>query len=88
MRTAIIIIVGLAIWGVSIGLAKRFGKPGGTTMEDATLAFITLWLLASATNMWVGMTRAGYTWQEELPVFTLIFGVPAAIAYFVRRRFF
>lgn len=88
MRTAIIIVVGLAIWGVSIGLAKRFGKPGGTAVEDATLAFITLWLLASATAMWVGMTRAGYTWQEELPVFTLIFGVPAAVAYLVRKRFF
>lgn len=88
MRTAIIILSGVAIWAVSIGLARRFGKPGGTAVEDATLAFITIWFLAAATNMWAGVAKAGYTFREELPVFAAIFGIPAATAFLVRRRFF
>jgi hypothetical protein len=30
--------------------------------------------------MWVGVAKAGYSVSEELPVFLLIFAVPAAAA--------
>lgn len=86
MRTAIIILSGLAIWAVSFLLARRFGKPGGSALEDTTLAFITIWFLASATNMWIGITQASYSFREELPVFAVIFGLPAAVATIARRR--
>ena len=69
MRTAIIIFSGVAIWAISFGLARRLGKPGGTAVDDATLAFITIWFLVAATNMWAGVAKAGYTFREELPVF-------------------
>lgn len=87
MRTAIIIFSGVAIWAISFGLARRLGKPGGTAVDDATLAFITIWFLVAATNMWAGVAKAGYTFREELPVFVAIFGIPAAIAALVGRRF-
>ncbi len=86
MRTAILILGGMLIWAVSVVLARRYGKPGGTAVEDATLAFITFWLLAAMTNMWVGVTQAGYSFREELPVFAMIFGVPAAIAVYAGRK--
>jgi hypothetical protein len=88
MRTAIIVLVGLGCWGVSLSLARRFGKPGGTAVADTTLAFVTVWGLAAITNAWIGMTRAGYSLREELPVFLVILGVPASVALFVWRRFF
>jgi hypothetical protein len=88
MRTAIIILSGLGLWALCLFLARRFGKPGGPAVADATLAFVTVWFLAAATNMWIGMTRAGYTWQEELPVFVAIFGIPTAVALIVKRKFF
>jgi hypothetical protein len=87
MRTAIIILSGLAGWAACVLLARRFGKPGGTAVPDATLAFVTVWFLAAATNLWIGMTRTGYSWRDELPVFGLIVGVPAAVAMIVTRRF-
>ena len=86
MRTASIILSGIVIWAVSILLARRFGKPGGTAVEDTTLAFSTIWLLASATNMWIGITQAGHSLREELPVFALTFGLPAAVAAIARKR--
>ncbi len=88
MRTAIIILAGLGIWAVGIFLAHRMGKPGGTAVADATLAFITFWFLAAATNMWVGVAQTGYTFREELPVFLIIFGIPAAVAAVAKWKFF
>ena len=88
MRTAIIILAGLGIWAVGIFLAHRMGKPGGSAIADTTLAFITFWFLAAATNMWVGVAQAGYTFREELPVFCIIFGVPSLVAAVVKWKFF
>lgn len=87
MRTALIILSGLLAWAICVLLARRLGKPGGTAVAEATLAFVTVWFLVAATNMWIGMTRAGYTLAEELPVFLIIFGIPAAVATIVKRRF-
>ena len=88
MRTAVIILSGLLCWAVSLLLARRFGKPGGPAVADATLAFITFWFLAAVTNMWVGVTQSGYSFREELPVFAVIFGLPAAVAAVVKWKFF
>jgi hypothetical protein len=44
------------------------------------LLFIALWLVIAGANMWVGVARAGYSVAEELPIFALIFGIPAAVA--------
>ena len=80
MRTLIIIVGGLALWGAGVGLARHFGKPGGSAVSDATLAFVTFWLLATATNLWVGVATSGYSLREELPIAALIFGVPVSVA--------
>jgi hypothetical protein len=34
--------------------------------------------------MWVGVARAGYSVSEELPIFLLIFGLPGAVAIFLK----
>ena len=49
-------------------------------MARAAMIFIVLWLLGAGINLWVGVSRAGYTLAEEAPVFLLVFGVPAAVA--------
>ena len=49
--------------------------------------FIPLWGAAAAINMWVGVARAGYTVAEELPIFLLIFGLPAAAALLLWWKF-
>jgi hypothetical protein len=54
----------------------------------ATIAFVLTWLVISVANLWVGVSRAGYTVSDELPIFLLIFGVPAAVAVVLKWRFF
>jgi hypothetical protein len=33
--------------------------------------------------MWMGVAKAGYSFMEELPIFLVIFGVPAGAAGFL-----
>ncbi|MFN4238015.1 MAG: hypothetical protein ACK4FZ_12395 [Vogesella sp.] len=60
-----------------------FGWLWGASHAGMALAakmFIPVWLLLAVTNMWVGVTHAGYTVRQELPIFLLVFAVPAAVA--------
>lgn len=40
-----------------------------------------VWLLVALANMWVGVSKAGYTVAQELPILFLVFAIPAAIAW-------
>ena len=53
----------------------------------ATLIFVVLWLGVAGANMWVGVAKAGYSLNEELPIFLLIFGVPTIVAIVLMWRF-
>jgi hypothetical protein len=37
--------------------------------------------------MWVGVAKAGYSTAEELPIFLLIFSLPAAVAILLKWKF-
>jgi len=54
--------------------------------DAATVIFVALWLVIAAANMWVGVAKAGYSLTEELPIFLLIFAVPAVVAIFLKWR--
>jgi len=86
MRTAIIIVGGLVSLGIfSIAGWWLGGGPQSTT--TAAKAFLPIWLAAALINLWLGVTRAGYSVAEELPIFLVIFAIPAAAAAFVWWRF-
>lgn len=85
MRTLIIIGIGFALLGLCLGAGWLTG--GAARLKLAALVFIGLWFIAAAVNMYVGVARAGYSFMEELPIFLLIFAVPAVVAVFVRYRF-
>jgi hypothetical protein len=82
MRTALIILGGFVLWGICLGLARLLSNSASSTTV-ATVCFAGIWFVAAAVNMWVGVTRAGYSFQEELPIFLIIFLVPTAVAAFV-----
>ncbi len=84
MRTTIIILGGFALLAACILGARLFGGSAATPVGAAVAIFIAAWFAVSAINMWFGVARAGYSFQEELPIFLLIFLVPAAAAIFVR----
>ena len=53
-----------------------------------TVVFVVLWFAAAAINMWLGISRAGYSFAEELPIFLLIFLLPALAAVLVGWKWF
>ena len=57
------------------------------TVSRGALAFLPLWFIGAGVNMWIGVTRAGYPISAELPIFLLVFGVPAALALGAWRYF-
>ena len=68
---------------VLLGLFMLFGKLWGGTTPDLVLAaklFVPIWLIVSVTNLWVGVTKAGYSVREELPILLVVFAVPAVAA--------
>jgi hypothetical protein len=81
MRTILIILGGLVLLGLFLFGGRWIGGAG--TMVTAAKVFIPIWLAAALYNMWVGVSQAGYSVAEELPIFLLIFAVPAIVAAFV-----
>ena len=84
MRTLVIIAVGMALFGAAALVGKWTGGPRG--IARAAMLFWVVWLVAAAANLYVGVTRAGYTVVEELPIFLVVFGVPAAVAFVVWKK--
>jgi hypothetical protein len=80
MRTALFLVSGILLMGGFLLLGKLFTGQYPEASRVATLTFITVWFVVAAVNMWLGVTTAGYSLADELPIFLLIFGVPAALA--------
>ena len=79
MRTALIILGGFLAWGVFVAAAKAGPNPS-RAIGTATIAFVIGWFLVAAANMYFGVARAGYAFREELPIFLVIFLLPAIVA--------
>jgi hypothetical protein len=62
------------------GLGKAIGR------AKAALYFIPAWFAGAAINMAIGVISAGYSVAAEAPIFLVVFGVPAAVAYVLHRR--
>lgn len=82
MHTIMVVSAGLVL----LALMAVAGKMTSLGMGRMLLWFIPVWLVCAAVNMWVGVTRAGYTVAQELPILLLVFGVPAVIALFAYWR--
>jgi hypothetical protein len=84
MRTALFLVAGFLLLAAALLLGRLFSTnyPGATFA--ATVAYVALWLIVAGANMWVGVARAGYSVAEELPIFLLIFGLPAAVAIILK----
>jgi hypothetical protein len=86
MRTPLFLLVGFLLLAASALLGKLFSSNYPNATYVATLIFLVLWLGISSANLWVGVAKAGYSLNEELPIFLLIFAVPTAVAIFVKWR--
>ncbi len=84
MRTGLFLLSGFLFLAGSLTLGKLFSSNYPAAPTAATVLFLVLWLVIAAANMWVGVAKAGYSVSVELPIFALIFAVPAAVAVLVR----
>jgi hypothetical protein len=80
MRTGLFLLAGLLLLASSLILAKLFAANFPSSLAAATGIFLLLWLALTGFNMWVGVSKAGYSVAEELPVLLLLFAVPAVVA--------
>ncbi len=80
MRSFMIILGGLLLLGAFVLGGRWLGGGATQPMVTAAKLFLPLWLLLAAINMWFGVSRAGYSVADELPIFLAIFGVPAIVA--------
>lgn len=87
MHTLKLIAAGFALLGALHFLARRLRLGGGDPTGFAVKLFLPLWLVAALVNLWVGVNRAGYTLLQEMPFFSLVFGLPAAFAILLFLKF-
>jgi hypothetical protein len=87
MRTVLFLAAGLLLLAAVLLLAKLFSPNYPDAMRLATIGYLALWLIIAGANMWVGVAKAGYSLADELPIFLLIFAVPAAAAVLLKWRF-
>jgi uncharacterized membrane protein YwaF len=87
MRTVLFLVAGLLLLAAVLLLAKLFSPNYPDAMRLATIGYVVLWLIVAGANMWVGVAKAGYSVADELPIFLLIFGLPAVAAILVKWRF-
>ncbi|HKP57280.1 MAG TPA: hypothetical protein VJV78_11200 [Polyangiales bacterium] len=84
MHTVIVLIVGFALLAGCVYVGRFLGGP--ESRADATLVFLPLWFVGAAVNLYIGVAQAGYPFIEEAFMFVPVFGIPAAAALLLRRR--
>ena len=86
MRTALFLASGLFLMAALLIVGKLFSAHFPSAPNWALALGLALWLAATGANLWIGVSKAGYSVGEELPVFLLLFVVPAAAAVLARWR--
>ncbi|WP_420426625.1 hypothetical protein [Algiphilus sp.] len=83
MHTLIMVACGLMTLAIVLLLSAALGLARG----GAVAGFLAIWIVVALLNLWIGVQHAGYTVWQELPIFVVVFGVPAAAAIFAKRHF-
>jgi hypothetical protein len=81
MHMAMVVFAGLLL----LAVFALFGRLWGHDAANVALAakwFIPVWAAVALVNLWVGVTKAGYTLAQELPILAVVFAVPALAAVF------
>jgi len=82
MHTIYVIAGGLLLLGLFLLVSRLSGQPFVKYLK----LFWFVWLACAAVNLWVGVAHAGYSFAEELPIFALVFAVPAVFGWLLARR--
>ncbi len=83
MHTLKVLAGGFLLLIACLSIGYRIGGGASSAFADTAKYFIPIWLLAAGINMWIGVANAGYTIRDEIPIFLLIFSIPATVAFLV-----
>jgi hypothetical protein len=87
-HTIKVIATGFGLLCLCLLIGAWLGSPTPATgLVIAAKVFIPLWLVGAGINMWLGVTKAGYSVADEIPYFLVVFALPAAVALFLAWRF-
>ena len=87
MHTVKVIAGGLVLLVLCLLIGRWVGGPTQAVgLVKAVKVFVPLWFVAAGINMWVGVSKAGYSVAEEAPIFLVVFAVPTAVALLVLWR--
>lgn len=87
MHTIMVVGGGFALLVVFLLAGRLLGDGTSAALATAAKWFIPAWFVGAGINMAVGVIKAGYSVAEELPIFLLVFAVPAAVAGLLWWRF-
>lgn len=87
MHTLKVIGAGFALLGLFLVVSPRLTASGTRPIAFAVRLFVPVWFAAALVNLWIGITRAGYSATQEWPIFLVVFGVPATAALLLGRLF-
>jgi hypothetical protein len=80
MHTLKIILGGFLLLSVCLLLGRWISGPAVPVTSLAMKCFLCLWLIATAINMWFGVSKAGYSIKDEAPIALVVFAIPAIAA--------
>ena len=81
MHIVMFVVIGLALLAV-----MHYGPRFAGIRFDGAWYFIWIWLVIAIVNGLYGHFRAGIPFVNEIGAFIPIFGIPAAIAWYLMRR--
>jgi hypothetical protein len=79
---ALVIFGGLLLLAFFVLFGWLWGHDAAGMARGARM-FMPVWILVALVNMWVGVTRAGYTVREELPILIVVAAIPVIVAMIV-----
>jgi len=83
-HTVKVIAIGFAILAVCLIVGRLLGGQNASpVVARSALVFVPLWIVGAGINMWLGVSKAGYSVAEEIPYFLVVFLIPAAVATFL-----
>ena len=86
-HTLKVLAAGFVLLALCLLVGRSLAPSLSIGFANAVKVFLPLWLIASAINMWIGVSRAGYSVREEAPIFLVVFALPAALALLVVWKF-
>jgi len=87
MHTLKVIFGGFLLLEVCLLLGRWIGGIAATVVATTIKYFVALWLAATLVNMWVGVSKAGYSIKDEATFALLVFAAPAIVAIVIWWRF-